>query len=384
MTSLESAFIKPQDRDLPRLRRISRGSEAVKEARDELKLVRSHRRKLAFSSDNEHDDDDITDDRRVYATENVGQHNDDETAASNYDAGTEFEYNMDLDNDLDERERSVSVKRESSEELAPAPKRKRGRPRKGEQEKKEREVTRRSKRIVENPSLKKSLVLEPTTQSQLPKPLRAIGLVPHVGHPPELAAVSLSKKPNGKQKPLTIDAERLHTSSTRDRRFNLTTLDVLKQFVDEHGVKPASNDTINENVVLTEFKAHLMYHLNHLMDLHASIVDISHDIGDVQRRKNEMRRKILDLKKQHTAVGTELSKERKFYNDTKDEHSRFMLMVGSLNNLKASMSGGKCNLSEKVFSEIGDLAHIFDPKRGLASQLRIVNSELASLLERSQ
>lgn len=328
-------------------------------------------RLLTFSSDNDEDDEkSFADPSPEFDREN------------SYFGQDVFDSNA-----ADVESKTSSPKAETSELVAqpqePPAKRKRGRPRKTEAEKKTTVITRRSKRIVENPSLRKHHAQEPMLNILGPKPLKAAGLT-HFGGvdntPSE--ALLLSKRANGKQKPLTIDAERLHTSSSRDKRFNLNTLDVLRLFVAEHTPKGTKNEIINESVVLDEFKAHLIYHIEHLMDLHASVRDISNDIAEAQRRKNQIRRNILELKQKHALVGSNLNKARKEYNDSRLEHDEFLSMVQSFNELKSAVNEPQhCqpNLSEKIFMDLDDVSRICHTKHGLQKQLQRVNTALAQM-----
>lgn len=268
------------------------------------------------------------------------------------------------------------------EPTEPAPKRKRGRPRKGEQTAKNLVVTRRSLRIVAHPTRGKPA--RNTAQVVAAKPLQAMGLALLLRAPrptPLEESLLFGVLATGKQKPMTIDAERAYTASTRDRRFNLTTLDVIKQLVEEHVPRPVANDAVNENVVLTEFKAHLKYHIEHLMDLHWSIIDISHDISSIQRRKNELRRSILDLKKKHAQVGTELAIERKTYADAKAQHTKFVSMSESMLRLKtAILQEPPRHSSDHVLLQLRDLGALYHPERGLHGSLKSVNEQISSRL----
>lgn len=387
LASLDSAFIKQEDKNLPRLRGASKSTKPDKlAARYELQKSRLDRRKLTFSSDDEDDEGAIS-----TISAQIDYHEEPATPSyPDYEVDTETYEENDAnekdtnEKDTNEKEYSIGTKKEES--MEPAAKRRRGRPRKSEQEKKELVVTRRSRRIVENPTLRKHHSQEQPTLMLVPKPLRVTGLVPGSGvvlTESSRSTLLLTQKPSGKQKPLTIDAERLHTASSRDKRFNLTTLDVLRQFVDEHAPRATKNDIINEQIVMDEFKAHLLYHVHHLMDLHASIRDISHDIIEVQRRKNEVRKNILELKRKHGDIGIELTKVRKEYTDDKRNHGEFQSMVSAFNQLKAAVTsqGLATSLSDKVQMDLDDLGRIFDPRQGLAVQLRAINAELATMLE---
>lgn len=391
LASLDSAFIKQEDKNLPRLRGASKSTKPDKlVARYELQKSRLDRRKLTFSSDDEDDEGAIStisaqiDYHEEPATPSYPDYEVDNGAYEENDTNEKDTNEKDTsEKDTNDKEYSGAKKEESME---PPAKRRRGRPRKSEQEKKELVVTRRSRRIVENPTLRKHHSLEQPTLMLVPKPLRVTGLVPGSGvvlTESSRSTILLTQKPSGKQKPLTIDAERLHTASSRDKRFNLTTLDVLRQFVDEYAPRATKNDIINEQIVMDEFKAHLLYHVRHLTDLHASIRDISHDIIEVQRRKNEVRKNILELKRKHGEIGIELTKVRKEYTDDKRNHGEFQSMVSAFNQLKAAVTSQwlTTSLSDKVQMDLDDLGRIFDPRQGLAVQLRAINTELAARLE---
>ncbi|KAM3122767.1 hypothetical protein CJJ07_002755 [Candidozyma auris] len=364
LDSLDSALTKPEDSDLPKLRRRSQSHTSKTAARKQYQEARELR-KTAFSSDDDDDEKDFT-----------------PTPMMDYNEASQTP-------DYEEESETIVKKEPVSPKQPTEPvKRKRGRPRKGEQEKKSLTVTRRSKRIVENPDLQKHHTPEPVI-SLVPKPLRTLGLglqAYQTNVKPEPTATSITKSASGRQKPLVVDAERLHTSSTRDKRFTLTTLDVLRQLVNENNPKAMKNEIINESDVLQDFKAHLIYNINHLMDLHASVKDISHDVADVQRRKTEMRTKILELKKQHADVGEKLNRLRNEHNLHKEKQAHFDSTVDALDALKKATADPQAfeettSISDSVLLRLADVARVYDPKSGLQEQLHIINRELAKALE---
>ncbi|KAM3117538.1 hypothetical protein RJF_4331 [Candidozyma auris] len=364
LDSLDSALTKPEDTDLPKLRRRSQSHTSKTAARKQYQEARELR-KTAFSSDDDDDEKDFT-----------------PTPMMDYNEASQTP-------DYEEESETIVKKEPVSPKQPTEPvKRKRGRPRKGEQEKKSLTVTRRSKRIVENPDLQKHHTPEPVI-SLVPKPLRTLGLglqAYQTNVKPEPTATSITKSASGRQKPLVVDAERLHTSSTRDKRFTLTTLDVLRQLVNENNPKAMKNEIINESDVLQDFKAHLIYNINHLMDLHASVKDISHDVADVQRRKTEMRTKILELKKQHADVGEKLNRLRNEHNLHKEKQAHFDSTVDALDALKKATADPQAfeettSISDSVLLRLADVARVYDPKSGLQEQLHIINRELAKALE---
>lgn len=366
LESLDSALIKPEDVDLPRFRRQSQSAPTPKEeARKRYQAARD-RRKPVFSSDEDEEDE-----------------------GKEFSPTPMLELNASQTPDYEE-EPKVSVKKEteSPKQAAEPVKRRRGRPRKGEQEKKPMTVTRRSKRIVENPDLRKSHANEPPVLL-VPKPLRALGLgLPMYGNEPRVDQVAalITKLALGRQKPLTVDAERIHTASYRDKRFTLTTLDVLRQLIEEANPRAVKNEIIDESVVMYDFKAHLLSSINQLMDLHAAIKDICHDVMEVQRQKTEVRKNILDLKKEHANVGEQLNKLRNEHNAHKEKQARFNSTVESIDALKQAIEDPKATekatcLSETVRLKLADMSRVYHPKLGLQDQLHIINEELAKKLE---
>lgn len=199
------------------------------------------------------------------------------------------------------------------------------------------------------------------------------------------SAKSLSVTNKNKQKSVVVKADRLHAPSARDRRFTLTTLDVLKQFVAAHNPRATKTEYINESVVLNEFRAHLSYHLDHLMDLHASIRDITNDIVQVQKQKNEKRAQILELRKQHAQVGLELEKVRKTYTDAKREREELGRMASSFKELRDHVNEtctSEPSLNDKVWMKITDLGRVFGYNHGLREQLQRVNTRLSTFINR--
>lgn len=358
LESLDLALIKPEDVDLPRRRRQSLSKA---EARKNYQEARD-RRKLMFSSDDEEEE-------------------------KEFSPAPLMDFNISQTPDYEE-ETKPAVKREpESPKPAEPVKRRRGRPRKGEQEKKLMTVTRRSKRIVENPDLRKHHTPEPAVLL-VPKPLRALGLGLQTFNEtkPEPRATLITKLALGKQKPLTVDAERLHTASSRDKRFTLTTLDVLRQLIDEANPKAVKNEIINESAILYEFKAHLLYSINQLTDIHSATRDISHDVMEVQRQKTEMRKSILELKKEHANVGELLNKLRNEHNLHKEKQAQFNNTVDAIAALKEATANPSSyqehtSLNDTVLLKLADLSRVYHPELGLQQQLQIINDELAKKLE---
>lgn len=270
---------------------------------------------------------------------------------------------LQLEEKLQPSRRKSGFSSDEEPEIKEEPKRKRGRPRRGEAPvKKPVLATRKSRRIVDNP---KPVAKPPVA----PKPLKLLIL-----HSPP--AQSLTTSSTGRQKPLSVDAERLYTSSAKDRRFNLNTLDVLTQFVEEFQPKGAKNEVVSENTVLAEFKAHLLYSLRQLLDVHATIKDISHDIFETQRQKQQIRRDILEAKKEHAGVGTALNLLRADYNSSKQRHTAFSALAESLGQISAPSH----SLSQKVLQELRDMDRIHNRDQGLLRQLEKTNRLLQKKL----
>ncbi|OBA20419.1 hypothetical protein METBIDRAFT_12428 [Metschnikowia bicuspidata var. bicuspidata NRRL YB-4993] len=414
-TELQHRFSVSQDR-LPEKQHARSESQSRRPAREAAAAPkppalpktepRHENRKLAFSSDDDDDDSPASAIEPFFAEEKPLTA-EAESSAEPGDASLALE-TSDLGSVLgpaqndqghvsvkrEDGQDQVSVKRENTDGTAPAAqaKRRRGRPKKEERTEKVAVVTRRSRRIVDNPSLRQAHVPNPAALFKSPRPLQALGLalvLPHkVSSKPAARgdAVLLGARPNGRQRALLVEARRLATPSTRAKRVSLTTLDVLQQFVEEHAPRPAQNDVVSENVVLTEFKAHLKYHLAHLMDQHAAILDIAQDISDVQRRKNDVRRSILELRKNHAAVGRELAQERRAFADSKASHAEFMAMANSLHGLKAAVRRAapeQASRSGLVLGLLEDASRLVHPRTGLLAQLRGVNAALLRTLDRA-
>ncbi|KAJ8139473.1 hypothetical protein OY671_007315 [Metschnikowia pulcherrima] len=404
LQKLDSALVSPEDLKRPRLRRASEIQNPEKTDSAPKSTLRQNR-KLAFSSD-EDDENDAGDTFAPGAS--IG--------AKTEEIGRDFEspapFEADSAPDVSqEPEKTPILKSEPTEELVSEPKRRRGRPKKNQREEKVVTVTRRSKRVEENPALRQAHVLHPSVMLAV-RPLRALNAAFNVQeNGVKSEAVSLTR-PGGKQKPMVIETERVVTPSSRGRRVQLNTLDVLQQLVEEHTPRPAQNETVSENVVLTEFKAHLKYNLSRLADQHACIGDISQDINRVQRRKNELRRTILELRRQHAEVGAELARERHVFQENRAEHARFMAMAEAMKSLKKSVDEKVEKVDEEavndasgtakgtmesrmeenkeahghaqsVHMDLGDLRRLLHPETGLKAQLQSVNAALAETLRES-
>ncbi|KAM9888309.1 hypothetical protein OXX79_013008, partial [Metschnikowia pulcherrima] len=217
LQKLDSALVSPEDLKRPRLRRASENQNPEKTESAPKSTLRQNR-KLAFSSD-EDDENDAGDTFAPGAS--IGEKTE--------EIGRDFESPAPFEAD-------------SAPDLVSEPKRRRGRPKKNQREEKVVTVTRRSKRVEENPALRQAHVLHPSVMLAV-RPLRALNAAFNVQeNGVKSEAVSLTR-PGGKQKPMVIETERVVTPSSRGRRVQLNTLDVLQQLVEEHAPRPAQNET---------------------------------------------------------------------------------------------------------------------------------------------
>lgn len=282
------------------------------------------------------------------------------------------------------------------EDIPATPKlvRKRGRPRKGEESTIRTSLTpRRSSRNLtkETPNYRIEKLDAPentkVTKPQILKRARNIASTVHTPKKP----VSLSKtKSTENQKPLYINAERIVSSSNRDRRLKINTLDVLKHLVQNFEPRLSGSKTINETLIHDEFKNHVLHHLGYLFDAHASINDISQEINEVQKRKTHIRNKIFEIKKNHAEIGTELNKLRTTYQDEKTKFENFSSMNDKLqsisNQVKNTTNRGQTlnddqnsNISDLVEKDLFAISKIVNPNSGIFRKLTIINNRLSKI-----
>lgn len=427
--NLQSAFTNPDDLLRPRLRqgRTRQNTNVPKIV--ETGTLRQENRKLKFSSDEDEDEDEDMPGAAFKfkdQTRNTLHHTESPVGNDNFDvsADTEFaaeplgsvkptEKRESLES-LEPQETAESsntgVKREHVEGVAGGTneaKRRRGRPKKNEREPKATVVTRRSRRIVDNPSLRQAHVPDPAALFTQARPLRALGLAQllpfqrsaeeassngalalNVGSNADANADSNADENTGsaslaRPKAVVVAAERLHTPSTRGRRVTVNTLDVLQQYVEEYSPRPSQNELVAEHAVLAEFKAHLKYNLSYLLDQHATIIDLLQDIHAIQRRKNEVRRSLLELRRAHAAVGAELAQERRAHVENKAAHREFMAMANSLRGLKDAVADGDENgesVSELTQQKLAEASRIVHPDQGLLAQIKGINAGLAQIV----
>lgn len=191
--------------------------------------------------------------------------------------------------------------------------------------------------------------------------------------------VPLTKtKRNEKQRPLTINIERL---SHGDKRTKLNTLDVIKHLAEEFEPEDTDSKIINEPIIQEDFKLQVLHHLDYLMDIHSSINDLSLQISQVQKQKNEFRSKIYQLRQDHTGVGNELNNLRSEFRSQQDRYEEFNLIHEQLDQLKdvANTKSTESGLSKHVHSELRRLNRVVNPNSGIYKKLTVVNERLSNI-----
>lgn len=189
---------------------------------------------------------------------------------------------------------------------------------------------------------------------------------------PKSSPVPLSKKRSTEvQKPLYVDVHRLTTDENRDKRTRIHTLDVIRQLV--QNFEPSAS-TKKEAKLNEDFRLYLQNYLDYLMDLHASINDISHKILQVQAQKNDLRSEIYDIKSHHVEVGNSLNEVRRSYSNERESFERFDTVYKELQKLKDNPKTE--NQAHIVSNGLSQMSAIVNPKSGLYSKLKIVNEKL--------
>lgn len=198
--------------------------------------------------------------------------------------------------------------------------------------------------------------------------------------------ISLTKlKPNGIQRPLNVDIERLNPTH-KDKRQKANTLDVLKHLISLFEPEPVAIPGINTRMIQSEFNTHLLDHIKHLADVHGSIDDLSHEITAIQKQKEELRAGIFNLRADHSTVGTELNKLRATYQASNDNYTKYTSLVDSIDQIKQGMKQGmkqkgETDIVRSIDKEIPNVGKLFNPDTGLASRLRGINQVLEQINE---
>lgn len=281
---------------------------------------------------------------------------------------------------FDDPSGSIPNEEPSSMESTPVPEppRKRGRPKKGEERTKvKQEVLRRSRRAVDRPQ---KYVEDPAKPvSRRSAEARLVPSRPREAKEP----LALYKSKRGeRQKPFVVDTERLYNGHQRDRRLRINTLDVLRQVV--VNFTPSNRrSSPKDSDVGERYRVELLSYLDELSDTHASIKNISQDITDIQRQKNELRTKIYNLRNDHVKVGDELNALRATYNESKKQYDNF----GTLNSHFEALSGeigdkdgvASAVLAPLVDSNIYKVSRLVNPHSGLLHKLQLINTKLQRL-----
>lgn len=122
----------------------------------------------------------------------------------------------------------------------------------------------------------------------------------------------------------------------------------------------------------------MLFHLNSLLDTHTSIANLSREIVRVQKRKQETRTRIYELRELHASVGNEMNKLRAQYRDTTAQWEDIEA-VAQLTRQLASMPLGSPSPLATVELDLALLHHLVNPVHGLAQKLAQINDKLASI-----
>lgn len=199
--------------------------------------------------------------------------------------------------------------------------------------------------------------------------------------------IPLSKiRPNGSQKPLTIDMERLVTDSNRDKRYKVNTLDVLKHLLVNFEPANVKSHTIKPEVVHEDFRTHVLNHIHHLFDIHGNIDDLQQEILRVQRQKQQIRRQVFEIRKDHANVGNQLNELRSSYTKTKDKYDEFKHLNDGTKSIEQQVNSDNdntiTNLSDKIDNKVFEVGKVYHPNTGLAQQLSQLNEKLLDINSR--
>lgn len=261
-------------------------------------------------------------------------------------------------------------------------KKRRGRPRKHEQVIREMKVTRKSLRISDKPDLAQRTpsTIVPSTGPKALKPLDLSQLLTPVD------TSDSSQSPNFPTfSPLTGEISKLSGSlffNARSPGVHINTLSVLLEYIKDYSPRPKANEIVNESVILEEYKTAYVKLVEDLLVTHSSIVDISAKISETHRKKNELRKKIIETKEALSVLSSETENVRQELDDFKSKHSDVMSLVQSLRNLQNSINHGDLPicLSSTVLTKLDTYNRVFDSQWGLKARLESVNANLASIV----
>lgn len=211
---------------------------------------------------------------------------------------------------------------------------------------------------------------------------------PSASRPSESYALT-KKRALEKQKPVYVDTERLVIGNHGERQPRVNTIDFLKFLVNSFTPRILGTKWINEEALHHDFRNYLIYHLNYLSDLHSNIHDVSTKIKDIQKRKNEMRNKIFELKAQHNILGANIVKNRDYYNEERHSFQARMQTFEEMCNISERLNQSDKNSltneqeallrSTSAENELISLGKIINPATGLYSKLIAVNERLSNI-----
>jgi len=188
--------------------------------------------------------------------------------------------------------------------------------------------------------------------------------------------VPLSKtRATERQKPLIIDLERITNNS--NKAFKVNTIDVLKSLVQNFDPHLLGSSTINEIAAQNDFKNHMLYHLNALLDMYTSINDITQTIKQVQKQKDNVRQRIFELQEDHTRVGQELNTVRNGHRKVNEQHEQIENVSRELQKLQ-NMEG-KTDINDIVQQQLREMTKTIAPGVGVYAKLRCLNEKLTDI-----
>ncbi|KAK6205611.1 uncharacterized protein RJT21DRAFT_124738 [Scheffersomyces amazonensis] len=204
---------------------------------------------------------------------------------------------------------------------------------------------------------------------------------------PQAAPIPLSKtRIKEKQKPLTIDIERLKDDNNRDKRFKINTLDVLSHLIKQFEPQEQKSKLIKEHILQEEFKAHVLSQVQYLQDIYSTIGDLGSRISQVQKLKNQYRKRIFDLRNDHANVGNELNIIRQNYQQDKKKiedlgfiNEQLQTIIQSAQSTQSEEENNNSNnnnIDNLVQNELVDLNRIINPQGGIFNKLKVINEKL--------
>lgn len=211
----------------------------------------------------------------------------------------------------------------------------------------------------------------------------------HSSSRPTEAYALTKKRALEKQKPVYVETERLVIGDHGERLPRVNTIDFLKFLVKNFTPRILGTKWVNEEALHHDFRNYLIYHLDYLSDLHSNIHDVSSKIKDIQKRKNEIRNKIFELKARHSILGADIVKNRDYYNEERRSFKARMYTFEEMCNISECMKQQDRNLitneqeallsSTSAENELISLGKIINPATGLYSKLIAVNERLSNI-----